>query len=70
VIGFFFDWTRAKAVQLDGARTLQASITQQSTGFLATKAAALRVDQIEHYKERWSTCKLAAAQGKTSTAPL
>jgi hypothetical protein len=66
----FFDWTQAKAIRLDGARTLQASITQQSTGFLATKAAALRVNQQEHYKECQSTCELAAAHGKTSTAPL
>jgi hypothetical protein len=36
---------QAKAVQLDGAQTLQASITKQSTGLFATKAAALSIDQ-------------------------
>jgi hypothetical protein len=40
-----FYWTQAKAVQLNEALTLQASITQQSTGLLAMKAAALGVDQ-------------------------
>jgi hypothetical protein len=49
---------------------LQASITQQSTGFLAMKAAASRVDQRERYKECRSICELATAQGKTLTAPL
>ncbi len=44
-IYIYFNRTQAKAVQLDWARTLQASATQQSTGSLATKAAALHVDQ-------------------------
>jgi hypothetical protein len=61
---------QAKAVRPDGAQTLQASIIQQSTGFLATKAAGSHVDQREHYKECRLTCKFAAAQGKTLTAPL
>jgi hypothetical protein len=46
VEGFFFYWTRAKAVQPDGARTLQTSIIQQSTGLLAMKAAALHDDRM------------------------
>ncbi len=41
----FFYRMQAKAVQLDGAQTLQASITKQSTGLFATKAAALSIDQ-------------------------